>query len=404
MAENGTFHWPSGAQFVLSLLGLLGLGLLSLGIFSLLVFTGFSSVAAQAPAQTESLYLVSAGLAFGSLLLIPSVVYSLGRLLEKDLSWPIRWESLRWSFLLYPLALGLGHLVITRDFGGTWLLSLLHIIGNGSVIVTLIYLTFRGLPKGSPQRFWGVFNSGLFLAPLFAMIAEILALLAIGIVWGAYLTQHPDLLDQIVSLANRLPQSAANPAILERMINKYLFRPGVLWTTFLYVGVLIPLLEEIIKPIGVWLLAGRDLSPEEGLLLGMLSGAGYGLFENLTLGTTPDAWVAISVSRVGTTAVHMFTSGLVGWGLASAWRERNYLRAGASYFAAVLIHAAWNNLTLFNSFTEFSGAREAYGSFGYPLAQMVPVALFILAAGTFFGMLRANQHAQKALLSPENSD
>jgi RsiW-degrading membrane proteinase PrsW (M82 family) len=399
MTGKNTLHWPSLAQLGLSLLGVINLWGGSLGLLALVGISRFNPILPASTQQTETLLMLALGLALGGLLLIPSFVYSLRRLMNKPSPRPYRWEVLRWGFLIYAAALALGFLKISLGFGGKWLLPILHLIANGSILAGLLYVVFRKESPGSPQRFWGVLNSGLLLAPFLSIILEILVLLLLGLGWGLYLSRDPELLEQIISLVNRIPQSASSPAAMERMANRYLFQPGVLWTTFIYIGVLVPLVEELIKPIGVWLLAGRELSPREGFLLGMVSGAGYALFENLTLGNTPEMWVVISITRVGTTLIHIFTSGLVGWGLATAWKEKKYLRLGAAYLAAVTVHATWNLLSLYNSFGQFEGARGVFGDFGTRLAFLVPISLVILAAGALIGILQANTSAKRAIMA-----
>ena len=111
--------------------------------------------------------------------------------------------------------------------------------------------------------------------------------------------------------------------------------PAVVASVFVYIAVLVPLIEEILKPIGVWLLAGRKLTPVDGFMAGVLSGAGYALFENLFLSSSGEQWMSVVLARVGTGAVHMFTTSLVGWGLASAWGQGRYLRLALSFALAV---------------------------------------------------------------------
>ncbi len=38
---------------------------------------------------------------------------------------------------------------------------------------------------------------------------------------------------------------------------------------------IVPLIEEILKPIALWSLVGKDLTDQEGFVAGLLSGAGF---------------------------------------------------------------------------------------------------------------------------------
>jgi hypothetical protein len=73
-------------------------------------------------------------------------------------------------------------------------------------------------------------------------------------------------------------------------------------------------------------------------------GAGFALAENLfngALGGT-EGWAPGAVARIGATAMHCFTSGLVGWGWGQLWTARRPLRLLGAYAAAVFIHGVWN--------------------------------------------------------------
>ena len=151
------------------------------------------------------------------------------------------------------------------------------------------------------------------------------------------------------------------------------------------------MIEEQIKPIGVWLLAGRQLTPAEGYALGALSGAGYALVESLFLTSSGQDWTVIILARIGTSAVHILTAGLMGWALATAWGEARYLRLGAVYLLAVLIHGLWNGLTIANVFANLSQAHIANVSVISQIGQVAPYALAGLAGASFLTILLINQ-------------
>ena len=176
--------------------------------------------------------------------------------------------------------------------------------------------------------------------------------------------------------------------------------PGVTATVFLYIAVLIPLVEEILKSAVLWFLLGRNLTPTEGFLIGAASGAGYALFENLTIGAAADVWTFVMISRLGTAAIHILATGMVGWGLASAWTEKKYLRLAGAFIAAVSIHGIWNGLNILTALAEIAPPRDLLGSFGSYLLDYAPAGLMVLALGTFVGILRANKYFQRAIIAP----
>jgi hypothetical protein len=121
-----------------------------------------------------------------------------------------------------------------------------------------------------------------------------------------------------------------------------------------------------------------------------LSGAGFGLFENL--GNTSSAgtgWALLAGSRISTLLLHSFTAGLFGWGLASAWSERRYLRLALSFTIAVLIHGMWNGMAVVSSVASLSSETSIHAPAGLQalgsLATLGVFALGVLVVFAFFG-------------------
>lgn len=395
MNEQSRIPWLSGAQFLLSLLGTFSLGFLSLILFSTAVFANISGLLPWSVSRVESLLIISSALFFGAIVLLPSTMYAFHHLRGKELVWHFPWQRLKWLLLIYLLMIGLGFFAASHREIGQYLLPLAHIFANGSIVFWLIYMGWRNLPPSSPQRFWGIFHSGLFLAPMLSLLTEIFIFLLFSLGWGLHITQNPESYQQLLSYLEQFTQTIATPEIVNRLIKDYLFKPGVLWTAFLYVGLLIPLVEEFIKSIGLWFLIHRKLTPREGFLLGLLGGIGYALSENLLLASDAETWAWVLIPRLGATVVHMLTAGLMGWGLASAWGEKKYLRLGCAYLASASLHAVWNTLALLTAFTQFSGAAAAFGKFEQRIALAAPFGLMILALGSFFGIIRANSYFQE---------
>lgn len=399
MEEERKFDWASSLQFLASLVGVLGSIGVSMGGILVISLARDEWLVPVSTVQMTSLILFFASLGFVGILLVPSLLYAAKRVFGTSMGKRSAWRGAGWLIVLFPVFLGMGYLADWETGPGRFLLAISHVSANGVAVFWILNLGRKGLPEGSAQRFWGVFGSGMTLAPAMALLFEFLLLVLLGGIWYVYLLQHPALRDQITNLVGRLPQSAASPAILERMANKYLFNPGILASVFTYVAVLIPLVEELIKPMGLWLLIRKNLTPVEGFTLGMVSGAGYALFENLTLAANANAWTVVMISRFGTTAIHMLTSAFVGWGLASTWSEGTYSRLAKAFLVSVVFHGVWNGLNILGALGQFSGAREAFGPFGYWVAQFAPLGLFILAVGAIYGLLRSNRVLRRAIMS-----
>ncbi len=400
--QREKFGWLTAGQFGFSLLA--GLILMGSSLAGILMISLGGSLAGLAVTENQlgSALLFSTGLGFAGLLMIPSIYFSGRRLFGKPPRTSKIWQRSGWLIFSVPILIYLGYLSQTNSSWGDFTLPLIHILTNGAAIFWLINRVKRKLPGESDQRFWGVFGSGLTLAPLIALIVEFLILILFGILWWMLLQNKPDQMQEFLSLINRLQQSSVTPAIFERTISRLLESPGVVGTVFIYIAVIIPLVEELIKPIAVWLLLGRNLTPREGFLLGAAAGAGYALFENLTIAADAEIWTFVVISRLGTAAIHILTTALVGWGLASAWTDRRYTRFLMSLIASVSLHGVWNGLNILTALAEFPHIQPTLGSFGTHFASYAPVGLVILALGALMGLFWANSRFQRAIMAQVN--
>ena len=125
----------------------------------------------------------------------------------------------------------------------------------------------------------------------------------------------------------------------------FLMKPPVFLTILFVFAVLIPAVEEMAKALGVGLL-GRWLRPHpaRAFLLGIASGAGFALVENVLNVSLFEAsfWLGAIVSRVMATVMHCATGGLTGWGWGELWSARRPARLALAYLGAVGIHGMWN--------------------------------------------------------------
>jgi hypothetical protein len=169
----------------------------------------------------------------------------------------------------------------------------------------------------------------------------------------------------------------------------------VLFLTLGYIALLVPFLEELFKPIGVWIFSRQIKTPAEGFVLGALSGAAYGMIESLGVSSVSGAdWVGLIATRAGTGLLHVTTSGLMGWAIISAVQEKKYLRFLLAYFGAILLHGTWNGMTVLVSFSSLgTGLQNNDLS-----ALTVPAigALVMLAGGLFILLLQINRRLHPA--------
>jgi RsiW-degrading membrane proteinase PrsW (M82 family) len=218
----------------------------------------------------------------------------------------------------------------------------------------------------------------------------------------AYIITQPDLMSELQTLSQQIilldPQSEA----ARGLFLPFLTRPGVITIALLFIAILVPALEEIFKPLGVWLLAGKLKSPAQGFTLGALSGAGYALIETIGVSSQTVEWASLLFSRIGTGLLHITTSALMGAAIVLAWRERRYLRLIGTYFLALTLHGLWNTFAILFS---FSSLAELLGQSGrlITLQPIMITGMSILAIGLVTILLLSNRKMRNTaqLLLPE---
>jgi RsiW-degrading membrane proteinase PrsW (M82 family) len=181
---------------------------------------------------------------------------------------------------------------------------------------------------------------------MLAFFFEAITIAGFVLVGFLYLNSQPELLTEVEKLIEPANSGLFNSGQSMRTLSLLLEDPFIVALLVAYLSLAVPLIEELLKPLGVWLLLGRPLTGSQGFALGILGGAGFGLFENLTLGATPVDWTLTNTLRIGATALHMATGGLVGWAIVRAKNERRYLQFLATYGASVFLHGLWNAMAI----------------------------------------------------------
>jgi RsiW-degrading membrane proteinase PrsW (M82 family) len=353
------------ASTLAALLLLGAAGLIAL-ISAVQFFSSSGSATGSGNVDPTQSFMIAASLAFTGVLLLPSAWYSWKHITHPGFEPVSRPERKSFGLILTIVVLVLvaGSLFLgdwaSKDDRVSWVfLPFLNLLATGLPALWLVYIGTHGLLPTAPKRKWGVFATGLVLGPFIILILEILVFIAVGFLAILSIMIDPKLSSQLNSLANRLQVVSPNIDAMLNTLLPYLLNPGVLFLGFVFVSVLVPLIEETLKPIGVWFLAGQKITPAMGFGYGVISGAGFGLFENL--GNTSgggDTWALIAAARITTLLLHCFTAGLVGWALASAWSQRRYLRLAVSFIAAILIHGLWNGMSIMSAVSSLQGVAN----------------------------------------------
>jgi RsiW-degrading membrane proteinase PrsW (M82 family) len=352
--------------------------------------------------------------AFSGLLVLPSAWFALLNLMGRRPvstlpAWFPRQGVLLFLLLIVePLVLLAGQALSTSTSPIAWLLMPpLHLLALTVPVIWLVHLGCYGLSMGSPQRKWGIFASGLALGPGIIISLEIAAgiVMVLGLV--ALLAAQPGLLETLQQLIEQVSDDPSiPPEQISTLLLPYFQKPVTLYAVMAFLTVVAPLLEEMLKPIGVWLLAGRGLTGVEGFTAGVLCGAGFALMENLGYSAAGlGSWAAIAMARSGTAVMHITTSAMVGWALAATWRDGRYLRIAAVYLVAVIIHGLWNGITISLSLlgSQFSGALSDVVTLQVIAAAGLGLLMLILLVSMNAAHRRADAHRHAIMPPPVSS-
>jgi hypothetical protein len=271
------------------------------------------------------------------------------------------------------------------------------------VIVPPIWLLFgvgtNGIGLGPRWRVFGMLGLSLTIGPLIMILLEIVLLLGIIAVGATVVAmQQPVLFQEILSLGRVLKQET-NPETILKLLAPYISNPLVIATAIGYIALFVPMIEELFKPLAVWIFAGKIESPAQGFAMGLLGGGAFALIESLNAsGDGTASWPVIVSIRTLTSLLHITASGLVGWGIVSAFREKRIMRFFAAYFSAVAIHGLWNTCAVgvgLSTVGEFIGKPEW-------LFNIIPAALsgmFVLGVGMFSVLIASNRKLRNPSLS-----
>jgi len=397
--QSSRIHWLTLGQLFLSGIGFLlfaagGALLLLMGVSSLFGPQAGSSTSAQILPFLSLMWVC--GLV--CLLLLPSILLSVMRLLDKPLptwQWKGEFRVASLAMIVWPLALIAGT-YISRTGALDWLLlPPLQLLVVGLPLWWLIEFGRRGLQGNGPQRTWGVLSAGLLVSPTLATLAELVAIALVLLLAVIWLSSQPGAMQQMTLLAQRLANAGNDPEVYMRILTPLATNPAALIAVLLLVSGVIPLIEELLKPLGLWVLAGKKLTPAQGFIGGLLCGAAFALLESLGSIANPSGpeWLVLVLGRTGTGILHTVNTGLMGWALASTWADHRYLRLAGTYLLAVGLHGLWNVFGVLMALPALFGTTPVTGIVAVflRLGQIAPVVLVILTILLFTILLSSNR-------------
>lgn len=190
-------------------------------------------------------------------------------------------------------------------------------------------------------------SSGAFVTTSLALLFELLVVLGFLVTAAVAVLLTPGGPESIEALVVNLqsPTWIDHPGNIEELITS----PVVMVSLFFLLAVAVPMIEELLKAIGVILMGYRHPSREQALWWGLLGGAGFAFAEGLFNGNLAAgelSWGALAPMRFGATILHCTTGALMGLGWYALLRHKRPLLWLTRYVQACALHAVWNALSL----------------------------------------------------------
>jgi hypothetical protein len=287
------------------------------------------------------------------LLNIPTFVLTLRGLSGKNTSYtqPFLFKNASFTLVIWAGLLVAGTLLSHLNINLP-ILAPVTILAVVIPIWWLVEFARRNLARPSALREWGTITTGLMVSPTIIMIFEIIVVLFFTLIVIIMLSFQTDALKQITSMTESLQWSQGGLEALENQMYQLMKNPLITATIFLVIGLIAPLIEELFKPLAVWLLLHRLIKPREGFSLGLISGGAFALLESASLISQVgnQEWISAILLRAATDLLHIGLSGMVGFGITSAWSENRKGRAFLYILVAGLLHGLWNTAALLSGY------------------------------------------------------
>jgi RsiW-degrading membrane proteinase PrsW (M82 family) len=387
--------WPTIIQVIFTGIAVLIAG--GIAVLTLIAGTVELFSPSNDPYAASTMLSVFIGSLMLGVMLLAPLYFGVMRLSGRVVKLGNWWERLRRWFhpkrflAALPAILFLGYLSIETELTRNLLLPFFNVLSLSIPVLVLVWLAVRGLPKGSPQLGWGAFSLGLAIGPSIVLILELIAfvLVIIGLVVSA--AANPELMDVFASF-DAFSFEVSDPYVLDRLVGDLFTSPQVLTAFLVFLSGFVPLIEELFKPISVWVLLGRKLRAVDGWVIGAFSGAGFALFENLGNASVTQDWAFSVLSRAGATIPHIFTAALMGYTMALAHTQKKYGRVFLTFLGVVAIHGAWNASFVLNIAASLAPSN---GLLDQGWAPVFLALVGVLALGMLIALMRINRKLRR---------
>ncbi len=390
------------ASLLSSLLFILG-ALLFLSVAFLMAITALSNFMTGTDVQAQQT-IVLAVFGFEGLILLVAAFISIQKFLnrssaDRDASFTISLWQIVVSLVIAAVVLFLGSRISLNNSVNWLVLPILTLPAVVLPIFILFGLGVRKIPLGTRWQTWTVFGVGMTLVPFILILVEVFAMIVVLVIVILFVISQPALNTEMQRLSEQIyrlgPQSQATLDLLL----PYITKPGVIAVALSYFALLVPLLEEIFKTLGVWFFAGKLTSRAQGFSMGALSGSAYALIETLGVSAQTVGWATLLLTRIGTGLLHITTSALVGAAIVGAVRERRYAQLLGTYLLAVLLHGLWNAQAILYTFATLTKNLAQQNPLS-GLETPVTIGMVILAIILLIILLVSNRKMRATVPQP----
>jgi len=223
-----------------------------------------------------------------------------------------------------------------------------HVLTLAAWACFLFSMVYSWLPRLTIRETALQVTYGAFVATSVGGLLELILLLLLGVaaVVAAALLPGGQTWLETIRNALRAPTLLRDPKHLAEL----LLVPPITVTLAGGLTMMVPLVEESVKSLGVLALIHHLPERNRCLAWGLLCGLGFGLGESmLSVASLGASWGVTIVARMLTMILHTLTGGLMGVGWYYAVRERRLWNLVGLYALSLALHALWNGVAVLGS-------------------------------------------------------
>lgn len=371
---------PSQPNKFLGIISILaGIFLLLCGLVATGGYLGLPFILAGEDLLTPQLGQIAAiflGLVIGSLALF----HGFGSLMNRP-SRPLKLPPFYFFLIVFAVVLGLGNVLFNFHAAEVYLFPLLFALG--AALPTIVVLAWAGRRLGWPVS-WRqgslAFVSGSTFSIFIAIALETV------LPYFIYLLVLP--LEFVAYSFSEL--AWGSPGFIER-----LFTSPLILVFLVVVAFQAPIPEEFAKALGPGLMGKRIHSERGAFFLGLASGAGFAILENmlyegLYASWSGWSWGGITALRAIGSVMHPLCTGII---VLALFRERErkpgwFGRLGRAFLISVGLHTLWNGgfeaLLYLTGIDYYGGVGPSLSIYGLYIEVLLVVYLLILSAGLWW--------------------